>query len=136
MAPDRARASYKVGAHSLSVSHKLLERLISSFQPLADLLKARGCGCLDFTARLAKHQPHCVFGHCDPLLCPASIDRITLVQVDHLTHPLSCMSLSERYECPGHWSRLRELLLVHPTGIKSAAVEPNSVGNIEISCWC
>src|SRR5215831_18036420 len=87
MAPDRARASYKIRAHSLSVSHEFLERLVPSFQPLADLLKALGCGCLDLTARLAKHQPHCVFGHCDPLLFQRSFDRITLVQADHLTRP-------------------------------------------------
>jgi len=81
MAPDRARASYKIRAHSLSVSHEFLERLVSSFPPLADLLKAPSCGCLDLTARLAKHQPHCVFGHCDPHALCADVRPLTLVKV-------------------------------------------------------
>src|SRR5215475_16168644 len=72
MAPARARTSNEVGAHALGVSHELLQRLVPSLQPVADLLKAPGCRCLDLAARLAKHQPHDVFGHCTPrVVCGA-----------------------------------------------------------------
>jgi hypothetical protein len=57
MGLDLARASHEVGTHSLGVPHKFLERLVSPFQTLPDLLKARGRSSLDLAARLAEPRP-------------------------------------------------------------------------------
>src|SRR5215813_5879179 len=73
MAPARARASNEVGAHALGVLHERLQRLVPALQPVADLLKAPACGCLDLAARLAKHQPYDVFGHLYPSCLSAEL---------------------------------------------------------------
>ena len=54
MAPGRARGPHGIGAHAVGVTHKFSERLVSPFQPLANLLKACRRGLRDLAARLAE----------------------------------------------------------------------------------